>query len=128
MDRSYFERKSPFVWFYKCQLTRVSSLFFSSLLFLEFCAIVCKNLCGRIFPCKVKGTFVASRNSPIKTDLCLTFCHLLLLLSHSLSLPISLSLCLISAPLLLFQLVIALNEADHLGPYSKMLRSSAAEM
>lgn len=44
---------------------------------------------GDFFPCKVEGTFVASRNSPIKTDLCLTFCHLLLPCSFSLSLSLS---------------------------------------
>lgn len=108
-----------------------SFLLCSSFLVFSFllCAIVCKNLCGRIFPCKVKGTFVASRNSPIKTDLCLSFCHLLLLLSRSLSLPISLSpsFCLPSAPLLLFQLVITLKKADHSASYSKMLRSCDAQ-
>lgn len=53
-------------------------------------AKLCKNLCGNIFPCKLAGTFVASRNSPIKAALCLAICHL----SSSLSLSLSLSLIL----------------------------------
>lgn len=83
------------VWLHKCQLIqglKVISFLLLLLVFsvfsFPFWAIVCKNLCGRIFPCKVKGTFVASRSSPIKTDLCFAFCRL----SRSLSLPISLSL------------------------------------
>lgn len=72
---------------------------------------------GDFFPCKVEGTFVASRNSPIKTDLCLTFCHLLLPYSFSLSL----SFYFLSAPYFYRNLSSLQKKKDHTIPASLIM-------